>query len=606
VLAPITSRINGEKKRKEGRNAARFLELQNATENLKNATPQQRKLYTLLRKYHTDAVKIGAWNKPFPENFLENFAAHTKDPGFETAAQVVRTCFARIKGEGNFEPMEEYKHPGYRKELLKKVMRMTEALATGDKDFVQSFAAAAEVAQRDCQNNAFQIFQKIWQAVRVREVRNIKDPDIREKNLLLLAMDEFRVETLRKGTSAEFKEEIDAPNAGVLEVEYILAAEVALGNQLALLDPAKGIAYSGSTKPIEPTRLEEGVHKSVKAVVTEKEFFIEYLRKWHSIQDHLNQLVKAKYKYEEKVAEFSAIRQTIEDNTNLTPEERETELNELDELEEQFKQDFYREFNEIRENQIREMLNRHPEVMEIRPGTRLQIPDEPDATPAGLDAARWGSFVQAMNGIVADAVQDSSAIQTTVAAQYAGPEVTSETWQFTPADMEKRDFKIVNNAGGGDCLFHALGVPPKAMRAQIAQAIMERPDNLTQRAVNAMHVASALSQTPATAHLVDGLTQGRHAVPNQTYAQLVAIPGIYAGEDELLALSTLAEYRDKSILLVDHRGSLARICNGELKRIDCKKENKDAVLDDALRNAHIALYKTDAHWQRIERQATGR
>jgi hypothetical protein len=365
VLAPITSRINGERKRMEGRSSPLAAELQ-------NATPDQRDLYSLLEQYHTDAVKMGAWNKPFPENFLKNFAAHTQDPKWETAARNVRTCFARIKGEGNFEPMEEYKHPEYRKGLLEKVMRMTEALATGDQDFVQNFAAAADVAQQDCQNNAFQIFQNMWQAVRVREVRNIKDPDIREKNLLLLAMDDFRVQTLRNHTAEEFKEEIARKPA--LLVEYILAAEVALGKGLGLLDPAKGIAYGNATRSIDAQRLGTVVFEGVKGVVTDKELFIQHLEKWYSIQDHVIHFVTAEH--DKAVDEFSASRKEIQDNKQMTDGQREKELKKVDELEARFKQAFYGNFKRICKNQISEMLNRHPEVMEIRAGTSLHIPDE--------------------------------------------------------------------------------------------------------------------------------------------------------------------------------------------------------------------------------------
>ncbi|MDB5772631.1 MAG: hypothetical protein JWM42_3005, partial [Burkholderia sp.] len=74
---------------------------------------------------------------------------------------------------------------------------------------------------------------------------------------------------------------------------------------------------------------------------------------------------------------------------------------------------------------------------------------------------------------------------------------------------------------------------------------------------NAHHVVAALTQTPGeTQDRAAGLTYGRHAIPNSVYAKLVAIPGIYAGDDELSLYSSLPIHQDKTFVVVDQDGTL--------------------------------------------------
>lgn len=249
------------------------------------------------------------------------------------------------------------------------------------------------------------------------------------------------------------------------------------------------------------------------------------------------------------------------------------------------------------------------------------------AIPAGLDPELFSEFQRGINTIARDFGQNpperihetgisqifstepkanaSTVPHTAMSAlgmQHVEPEQTSNRSPITRDDLYRLNYQLVNNRGGGDCGPLALGAESeddiRQIRMHIAQGIEQRPETDAQRNYNAHLVASALSQTPETAYLTEILMFGRHSVPNSVYAQLVRIPGIYIGEDELTVYSQFGD-NPPNIVMVDSDGTLARFQNGVREAITYDQESKEQVLSAALASADIALYKTPNHWQRI-------
>jgi hypothetical protein len=172
----------------------------------------------------------------------------------------------------------------------------------------------------------------------------------------------------------------------------------------------------------------------------------------------------------------------------------------------------------------------------------------------------------------------------------------------SPIENADLGYPLADTPGGGDCMFYALGKKAaeiKEARALVADAMRYREDDSKARTANAHHVVLALSQTPATRDTAVALTYGRHEIPTSVYAKLVPIPGIYAGEEELKAYSSLLQNQGMTFLVVDSDGTLAEIKNGKRTALDYTNESKAKVLSEALARADIALYKTPDHWQRI-------
>ncbi|WP_324104434.1 hypothetical protein [Noviherbaspirillum sp.] len=166
-------------------------------------------------------------------------------------------------------------------------------------------------------------------------------------------------------------------------------------------------------------------------------------------------------------------------------------------------------------------------------------------------------------------------------------------------------FSLVSNRGDGDCMLYALGATSEAdadrMRTNIADFIGGHPDTPLQMSYNANQVTAMLLQTPQTRAMTQDLTFGRYSVPNRAYANLVKIPGIYLGVEELTAFSALEDNRGKKFLVVDRDETLTRIRNGERTTLSYTPESRSSVVAAAIGDADVALYKTPQHWQRIEK-----
>jgi hypothetical protein len=167
-----------------------------------------------------------------------------------------------------------------------------------------------------------------------------------------------------------------------------------------------------------------------------------------------------------------------------------------------------------------------------------------------------------------------------------------------PTRFELSD--VIQNEGGGDCLFHALAgrnltEAEMLVERQVVAAMREgMPDN---QALNALNVAAALSQTsPEFA----GLALGRHNIPNSVYRLLQAVPGMYAGEDELQQWCMRYNQR---VTVID---ATAALDNGAL--VVFSPEGRTVVPVTEADMYHVArewgrrtlvLFKTPGHWERV-------
>jgi hypothetical protein len=260
---------------------------------------------------------------------------------------------------------------------------------------------------------------------------------------------------------------------------------------------------------------------------------------------------------------------------------------------------------------IQALLKLYPDVMAPHDAKKT-IPASPgSAAMAGsrytrrldLDPGLWEAFERALGNVPrakeGPTARSFSSAKQAVSLQRALPAAASSKAGFGTGAI---GYDIADNKGGGDCLFYALGIAPEKIwdvRAQVAGAISVRPDDERAQHRNAHQVVSALSQTPATQDIAIGLTYGKHAIPNRVYARLVEIPGIYAGEDELAAYSTLPGYQTQTFLVVDQDGTLMRFRNGIGALVPYTGSTRAQVLRAAFAEADVALYKTPNHWQRI-------
>jgi hypothetical protein len=166
---------------------------------------------------------------------------------------------------------------------------------------------------------------------------------------------------------------------------------------------------------------------------------------------------------------------------------------------------------------------------------------------------------------------------------------------------EASSILVTRNAGGGDCLFHALAGRDLSEQELLVvrQTIAAIRDGTGENQVlNALHVAAALTQTGdgADAHMIEG----RHNIPDTVYALLQAVPGIYAGDDELIQW---CRHHNRRVTVMDPsqplaNGALAVFSPEGRDVVPCTEEN----LWDRARywaNSTPVLYKTPGHWERV-------
>ncbi len=184
--------------------------------------------------------------------------------------------------------------------------------------------------------------------------------------------------------------------------------------------------------------------------------------------------------------------------------------------------------------------------------------------------------------------------------QYA--RASSETKSaISRESVENKYGQILSNRGGGDCLFHALAGKNLSeneiigLRARIADIKRNASDEERDKNMNANQLVAGLSQTPAIGpEKAMQLMFGRHAIPNDVYAKFQAIPGMYAGEDELKQWTLLEDNKDKTVVVIDSNQTPAAFKNGNRAPIAPNE------LDGQVEQANLLLYKSANHWEQID------
>jgi hypothetical protein len=171
-----------------------------------------------------------------------------------------------------------------------------------------------------------------------------------------------------------------------------------------------------------------------------------------------------------------------------------------------------------------------------------------------------------------------------------------------PKRFARAELTVIHNPGGGECLFHALigrdlGIDELlVLRQQVAALRGGMPEN---RVLNAINVAEALSQTYGGEY--DDRIDGRTEIPNDVYALLQAVPGIYAGDDELEQWCRLT---NRKVAVLDSTAApdsgALRVFSAQGRRIvRVTGANMYDRARDMARRGMLVLYKTPVHWERV-------
>jgi hypothetical protein len=252
-------------------------------------------------------------------------------------------------------------------------------------------------------------------------------------------------------------------------------------------------------------------------------------------------------------------------------------------------------------------LSRFPAVKAAATSRGTTPPQEPSPEVIELQQ-RWQTFLEAY-GQVPRTEQSSSS----TAHHEQQPEAADPRFQYADAQVLEESplrpemFERVGNAGGGDCLFHALAgkdLSPREildLRQRIAARIEETPDTELGKNANSNQVVATLTQTPVIGeHEAMEMVRGRDQVPNAVYASMVAVPGIYTGPDELMQWCALEE---QVVIVVDAPHGQVLAYSGEGSEILLDLNHAPEGLEqlrDIIDGYPIALYKSGNHYERIK------
>jgi hypothetical protein len=169
------------------------------------------------------------------------------------------------------------------------------------------------------------------------------------------------------------------------------------------------------------------------------------------------------------------------------------------------------------------------------------------------------------------------------------------------AVFDEARLRLRGNAGGGDCLLHALAgedLPRNrvhAMRRTIAGVRMRMP--LTPRA-NARRVLAALLQTPETRTLGIALAeQGLCGASNFTLAALQCVAGVHAGEAEIAQWCAAS---GASVLAVGVEGRMCRATSRSSRTWQGCAAGGEAAMARAIGRGVAVLFRAGGHWWRVE------
>jgi hypothetical protein len=218
-------------------------------------------------------------------------------------------------------------------------------------------------------------------------------------------------------------------------------------------------------------------------------------------------------------------------------------------------------------------------------------------------------FFYLLDQVPRESTSSPETAQKTVANIFARPqERTGQAFGLWPRQLAlpASMFIVSDHGGGGDCLFHALEgrhLAPETLgdvRWQVAEVRRQRPDSQVGERANATQLAQGLVESfPGRKDEMLSRMNGRHSVPNAVYAAFQAIPGMYAGEEEL---AQWCVFRGRSVVVVDQTsGEIARFNEqGHREPIVCDAANWKDKFKEAFRGSDLALHKSERHWQRIE------
>ncbi|MGA9583331.1 MAG: hypothetical protein WBR13_15330, partial [Allosphingosinicella sp.] len=166
-------------------------------------------------------------------------------------------------------------------------------------------------------------------------------------------------------------------------------------------------------------------------------------------------------------------------------------------------------------------------------------------------------------------------------------------------------FRLRPNAADGDCLFHALAgahLSRDGIRDTRRAVAAVRMGMKPAPRPNARRVVAALLQTPETRPYGIALAdRGLGAVSNGTYAALQCVTGMQAGEAEIRQWCAIHERR---VLVVDSGGRLVRVDFRGARTSRGTEDESKRLIERALRQGWIVLFKTPGHWRRIDGLAT--
>lgn len=230
----------------------------------------------------------------------------------------------------------------------------------------------------------------------------------------------------------------------------------------------------------------------------------------------------------------------------------------------------------------------------------LAIQREPDAAPSGANGNATSTSASA------PATATSRELERLHHTQAAPPaeQITIDPTRYGTA---------IENAGGGDCVIHALegrDLTDDEMlvtRAELADIRRAIPDTETSQSANANLLATLLLDTPLYTENGLSLMQGRHAIPNRVLADFQAIPGGYAGVETIEQWVALPRNQDKTVVSIEleqRKGDLFRDGKRIEPSLSINSKEDLMKLDDMVRDASVVLYLKDSHWKQIKKSST--
>ncbi len=164
------------------------------------------------------------------------------------------------------------------------------------------------------------------------------------------------------------------------------------------------------------------------------------------------------------------------------------------------------------------------------------------------------------------------------------------------------NWKIIENRGGGDCLFLALTPNGKddnkaqELRTTIAEYHRDNDDIIKPEFVAAELSRMLASSSNTRLNNLEESAKGKASIPNEAYSLVLAIPGIWGGRPEIQVYSKIEK---KRVFVMENHGLITQYING----VESQKDGlPEGVFND---KDTIVLYKTPNHWRRVSGRKPG-